>query len=408
MSLLARFGKDKSGNVALMFGLAIIPVLGLAGAAVDYGRASSARTALSNAIDSAALMAARDAQKLSDADLRSRTEKWVRSTLENNERATLENVTVDINRTSRTVSISAKANLPASMTKIIGEDTLEVASSTQSTWGTNTIELALVLDNTGSMASSGKMAALKQASLDLLKVMQQASTETDQIRVSIVPFATEVRLDAKTYGDADWLRYGVKKRNSNQSASKSSWQGCVMDRDDPYDSSDAGIVPKDKSTLYPAVICEQSTLARIQPLTSNWTALTNTINSMTPVGNTNVTIGAAWGLATLTPGTPLTEAAPATTPRLTKYMILLTDGDNTENRFGDNQNGIDNRTKLACQSAKTAGVNVYTVRVIEGNRNLLRGCASKTDMYYEVNNASQLGPVFKNIANQISQVRLTT
>ena len=133
MSLLARFGKDKSGNVALMFGLAIIPVLGLAGAAVDYSRASSARTGLSNAIDSAALMAARDAQKLSDADLRSRTEKWVRSTLENNDRATLENVTVDINRNSRTVSISAKANLPASMTKILGEDTLEVASSTQST-----------------------------------------------------------------------------------------------------------------------------------------------------------------------------------------------------------------------------------------------------------------------------------
>ena len=59
MSLLSRFGKDTSGNVGLMFGIIVLPMIGLAGAAVDYARASSARASLNAAVDSAALMVAR-------------------------------------------------------------------------------------------------------------------------------------------------------------------------------------------------------------------------------------------------------------------------------------------------------------------------------------------------------------
>ncbi|MFY8151194.1 MAG: VWA domain-containing protein, partial [Hyphomicrobiales bacterium] len=157
----------------------------------------------------------------------------------------------------------------------------------------------------------------------------------------------------------------------------------------------------------PADFCAQSTLAPILPLTSDWTALTNAINSMTPVGNTNVTIGANWGMATLTPGVPFTEAKPFATPRLQKYMILLTDGENTQNRFTTNGSAIDARTTLACQTAKDAGIRIYTVRVINGDRTLLQNCATTPSMYYEVSSASQLTPVFQQIAREISQIRLT-
>ena len=88
-------------------------------------------------------------------------------------------------------------------------------------------------------------------------------------------------------------------------------------------------------------------------------------------------------------------------------MILLTDGDNTENRFTKSGNDIDARTRLACANAKSAGINLYTIRVIDGDAALLKECASKPEMYYEVPSASQLDPVFKTIANEISAVRLT-
>ncbi len=406
MSLLARFRRDRSGNVGIIFGLALLPLLGMSGAAIDFARASSARGALANALDSAALMAARDAPKLSDGELRGRAVAWVKANLANEPVDISDDaISVRIDRTARTITVDGRAGLQASMTRVIGMDRIEVAAEAQSNWGTNTIELALVLDNTGSMASSGKMAALKEAARNLVKTMKEASAEKDQIRISIVPFATQVRLDTK-YAGAEWLRFGVKKRNSNEAATKANWSGCVMDRDQPYDASDAGAEQGKTGTLYPAAVCDQPTLARIQPLTSNWDTLNGTIAAMTPVGYTNVTIGAVWGLATLSAGAPFTEAV-ASKPRLSKYMILLTDGDNTENRFTSSQGAIDDRTREACSNAKASGVKVYTVRVIAGNRGLLRNCASDPSMYFEVSNASQLGPVFQQIAAEISQIRLT-
>jgi hypothetical protein len=44
---------------------------------------------------------------------------------------------------------------------------------------------------------------------------------------------------------------------------------------------------------------------------------------------------------------------------------------------------------------------------MDGNATLLQNCASDQSKYYEVTSASQLSPIFKAIANEISQVRLT-
>lgn len=414
-ALLKRFRGDGSGNVMVMFGLAIVPIIGLTGVAVDYARATNARAALNAAIDSAALMAARDAAKLTDDELRSRIDGWIRANLSGDAAAGYTGATVAINRTARTINITAGTSVATTLTQVINQGAMQVGSSSQSTWGTNTIELALVLDNTGSMSSSGKMTALKQASLDLLKIMKDATTETDQIKISIVPFNTQVKLVSSTYKDEPWLRFDMKRNcdwqgKNCETMSKSKWtasgQGCIADRDKNFDTTDGEVIDSNPER-YPAYWCSQTSLTPIRTLTSNWDALTSTVNAMTPVGNTNVTIGAVWGLATLSPAYPLTEAKVSTTPRLKKYMILLTDGDNTENRFGDNQTTMDQRTALACTNIKTAGVKLYTIRVINGDATLLRNCASEPSMYYDVQNASQLSPVFKQIASEISAVRLS-
>ncbi|MDR6869729.1 Flp pilus assembly protein TadG [Bosea sp. BE125] len=421
MSLCAGFARDRSGNVMMLFGLSMIPVLGLVGAAVDYSRATTMRTMLNAAIDSAALMAARDAAKLTDAQLRDRVNGWIRANLHGDAADGFSGATIAIDRTGRTINISATASLTTSLTQLISQNAVQISSSSQSSWGTNTIELALVLDNTGSMASSGKIDALKTASLDLLKIMKDATSETDQIKISIVPFSTRVILDTSNK-DANWLRWDQSVTTCSNwwpypctttTISKSTWQGCVADRDKSYDVQD-GDGGGTNGSAYPADFCDAyspSTQAKVMPLTSNWDALTQRINAMTPVGATNVTIGAAWGMATLSPGTPFAEAKPLTTPRLKKFMILLTDGDNTKNRFeGDGSTSnpnIDARTKLACANAQTAGIVVYTVRVMDGNRDLLKACASDAGKYFEVTAASQLSPIFKQIASEISAVRLT-
>ena len=92
---------------------------------------------------------------------------------------------------------------------------------------------------------------------------------------------------------------------------------------------------------------------------------------------------------------------------LDKVIILLTDGDNTQNRWSTSQNTIDARTKLACENVKAANIKIYTIRVINGNSTLLRDCATKTDMYYDVQNASQLSAVFSTIAQNLANLRLS-
>ena len=440
--MVRRFRRDQRGNVAMMFGLALVPLMGVVGVAIDYSRASNARQALNSAIDSAALMAARDAQKLSDADLRTRINAWIKDNLPPDVKGEYDSATITIDRTARTIKIAAKANVPTTITNLLGKTVLPVSSTSQSTWGTNTIELALVLDNTGSMAQNNKMTNLKTASKSLLTIMKNAAITTDQIRVSIVPFNTQVRI-SRSFKDETWMRYGLVRNvtyNTNNRAyyvnntnirvydtgnlscdssgitctyktvTKSTWsassQGCITDRDKNYDTTDGGSYSASEQQ-YPAFWCSQTSLAEIMPLSSDWTALSARVDTMTPAGNTNVTIGAMWGWATLTPAAPFTEAKPATEPNLKKYMILLTDGDNTENRFTATGSDIDARTRLACTNAKAAGIKIYTIRVIDGDADLLKGCASDPSMYYDVTNASQLDPIFKAIANEISAVRLT-
>ncbi len=412
MSLLARFGKDRSGNVMMLFGLALVPVLGLAGAALDYARASTARATLDAAVDSAALMVAKEAARLSDAELRRRAEALIRANIAGNADAAFGSFSVSVDRPGRRVSVSAQAAVQTSATRILGFETMPVSSVAQAGWGTNRIELAMVLDNTGSMATSGKMDELKKASLSLIDTMQRASTEAGQIRVSIVPFATQVRL-ANSHRDENWLRFNPSDSNPLLAIRRSDWQGCISDRDEPLDTADTAPTGA-QTTLYPGARCESASLARILPLTDNWRNLKDRIGEMTPVGCTNITSGVVWGATTLGSGQPLTGAAAAGTPGLTKYMIVLTDGNNTMNRFITNRNCYDSnatrinpKTNSACDNAKAAGIRIYTIRVIEGDRSLLQGCASKADMYYEVRTASELGAVFEAIAREISAVRLT-
>jgi hypothetical protein len=47
------------------------------------------------------------------------------------------------------------------------------------------------------------------------------------------------------------------------------------------------------------------------------------------------------------------------------------------------------------------------VRVINGDVALLKGCATKESMYYDVQNADQLNNVFSSIAQNLANLRIT-
>jgi von Willebrand factor type A domain len=105
----------------------------------------------------------------------------------------------------------------------------------------------------------------------------------------------------------------------------------------------------------------------------------------------------------------LTEAS-APVSDLDKVLILLTDGLNTRNRWTGTEADIDERTKKACDNIKKDTANhitVYTVRVIEGNAAPLKSCASRPEYYYDVQSASQLNAVFKQIAENLATLHIS-
>jgi hypothetical protein len=210
---------------------------------------------------------------------------------------------------------------------------------------------------------------------------------------------------------------------------KSAWNGCVRDRNQNYDTQAAPLSyvattrmrtnMAGQSENYPtaATAALSATTdafqphqfydcgASLMPLSFNWTALNDKIDSLQPVGNTNVTIGLDWAFNALTASGPLGGAA-VPSGDLDKVIILLTDGDNTQNRWSNSAADIDARTRLACDNAKKANIKLYTIRVIDGNASLLQGCATRTDMYYNVQNASQLNDVFAQIAKNLANLRI--
>ncbi|MEN3792322.1 TadE/TadG family type IV pilus assembly protein [Fulvimarina sp. MAC3] len=185
------------------------------------------------------------------------------------------------------------------------------------------------------------------------------------------------------------------------------WSGCVIDRSQSYDVSSAPPVSSQPLTQYPRSHCAQSSLLAVKPLTNNLSGLSTYVDGMKPNGNTNLTIGVQWGMEAMTPSFPLTGAR--TDPSTRKIMILLTDGENTQNRWWgwDRRADIDGRARLACDNAKAMSMEIYAVRLIGGNETLLKHCAEDAQHYYGVNTASELSDVFESIAIDLRRIRLT-
>ena len=186
-----------------------------------------------------------------------------------------------------------------------------------------------------------------------------------------------------------------------------SWTGCLEDRGQPYDTVADAFNADAPDSAYPAIDCDSSSPKVIQDMTTSISDTKTYVNALTANGNTNITIGVQMGMEILSPDAPYTQGVAWGDPDMDKYMIVVTDGDNTANRWPSNtQSDIDARTALACQAAKDKGIIVFVVRVMDGNSSMLQKCASKTIYYYDLKSASQLNATMADIFMRIGKLRI--
>jgi Flp pilus assembly protein TadG len=425
-ALFRAFAGNGHGGAAPMLALAMLPMFGFVGAAVDYSRAASARTAMQSALDASALMLSKDAQNMTTGDLTQKSNDYFKTLFTRPEAYNL-GVTTEFTQPQQgnfSLKLTGKADVNTTFSKLLGQSTIHLSANAEVLWGIRKLNLALVLDNTGSMSSSQKMSNLKTAAHNLLTTLKTAAKQPGDIKVAIVPFATDVNAGTGNV-DAYWIDWteweaangtcsnsSYSSKSSCESHSKvwtpkphSAWNGCVYDRDQNNDVANTATVAGAAATLYRAHQASNCPAAAMMPLSEDWTALNGRIDAMTPAGNTNVTIGLSWGFQLLSPNEPFNAPAPA--PDLDKVIVLMTDGENTQNRWTSSASSIDSRTQKACDNAKAANIRIYTVRVINGDVALLKGCASKPTMYYDVQNADQLNSVFNSIAQNLANLRIT-
>jgi Flp pilus assembly protein TadG len=449
LNALRDFRSAREGNVAITFGLCCLVLIGSVGTAVDYSRANRAQASIQAALDSAALMISKEASTETPSQLQANAQKYFAALFTNPD---VQNVNVNVtytNTNGSTLAVNATATLPTTFASVIGVNQVDLAAASTAKWGMTRLRVALVLDNTGSMAQSSKITALKSATNSLLTQIQKAVVNDGDAYVSIVPFVNAVNLGSVNYTASwiDWTDWNAVngKCSSTKYTTKSScvaakktwtpanhntWNGCVTDRGLPittgpdlpsagnYDENVDPPVAGNLATPYPAYqapSCPQAAMG----LSYNWSAMTTEVNNMQPGGSTDQPIGLVWGWQTLAGGGPFT--APAMDPNYTysQVIILLSDGLNTQDRWYGN--GYSTSTQVdfrmydqngngTCANIKAAGITIYTVQVnTDGSptSTLLQDCASDPNKFFLLTSADEIVTTFNTIGTSLTQLYLS-
>ncbi len=247
MPYLVRFMRDQAGATALLFGLTLVPIVGFAGAAVDYANAYRVRSELQNALDAAALAAARE---MDASDNESAARQAGDEVLQTNLGAGFPaGVSATFTITDSVVTATADIPVNTYLLGVIGFDTIDVGTKSVVNIAGGTYEVALVLDNSGSMAGT-KISDLKDAAGNLVNVLFAGQSTSDHVKIGLVPFAATVNVGTQHAG-ASWMDQtgqssihkehfdtNVTRWDRFSALSNVGWEGCVEVRPPPHDVQD--------------------------------------------------------------------------------------------------------------------------------------------------------------------------
>ncbi len=167
----------------------LIPIAGAGALAIDYGRASSVRSKLQLAADAAVLAAKGD-----PASNRQQSEAIARRFMAENSDGILgaEIISVNIAATGDQIDLDVRAKLGTSLGALFGKDYIDVGVRSRAVASTDDLELALVLDNTGSMRDH--MDELRTGANDLVRTLFDSAGSRTQLKIAVVPYVGAVNI----------------------------------------------------------------------------------------------------------------------------------------------------------------------------------------------------------------------
>jgi Mg-chelatase subunit ChlD len=251
-----KFARSCGGSVLPTFAIAFIPLFIAMGGVVDYTNAFDKKEVVQDAMDSAALAAGKKIGLLTMAELQQDVDHYYTSNIGD---AIAEPPPLTTSVNVSTITLTTDLHVPTYFLGIIGLHELVFHLKSQATLALGTLEVVMVLDNSGSMNTNNNIATLRQAATNLsdtLYGLGATSTKPDPVKVGLVPFAAAVNIGSQYENDASatWLdKTGIgtyaadsmdgSTNNVNpltliNDMNNTSWGGCVEMRPMPYDVTD--------------------------------------------------------------------------------------------------------------------------------------------------------------------------
>lgn len=227
-AFLGRFGASNRGNVAMLFAVAMPVLVMITMGSVDISRAQTVRAALQDALDVAALAAARSSATTNE-EINAIGNRALRANLQHFDEATLSQASFVLND-NQVVVASAKVNVKTLVAGIVLPDSgrlfndyIPVGSKTEVNRSAKNLEVAMVLDVTGSM-DGNDIASLKTASIDLVDTIVKDQQSPYTSRISLVPYSMGVNLGALATQARGAVAAGLSISSASKSCS-STWSG---------------------------------------------------------------------------------------------------------------------------------------------------------------------------------------
>jgi Flp pilus assembly protein TadG len=354
---------DERGTVTVWVALSLTLVVAMAGLAVEIAQAYTIRQRMLLALDAAGLAMGAAPAGATQTDLLAIGQTYFNVNFNRTyTNAAAVPVTATFSADMGTIDLHAHTSVPTNFLKVVGYQTIPVDASNQIKRLSKGLELAMVLDNTGSMWSNNNIQSVRTAATNLVNILFGSNTTHPNLKIGLVPYSVAVNIAPIAAQVTGTPSHPLDTGNLNTE----NWKGCVIERAPPNDIADvptstggwwtdywwptaidnnwkAAVRDKNgKITKVADINNDTNQLGNgvhgpnigcptpILPLTNVKQTLLDAIAAMTAWnrGGTISSAGMAWGLRMLSPEPPLSEGVAWTDTHWQKAVILMTDGDN--------------------------------------------------------------------------------
>ncbi len=441
-----RFARHDGGNFAVVFGVAASAVMLGVGFGVDTVQLMNAKSALREAVDAAVTSTARaitvgditeqDAPKMVEAFLTANSNGGILAY----DQVVLDRLTID--KTEKTVEAAAHVDVSLYFPLFGMPNMRRVANTGAAVYSDKHIEVAMMLDVTGSMAGQ-KIIDLRTAAANAVDAFLGGQDPArPRVRIALVPYANSVNAGALAESSVGIGSTAADRRqlgpNTDPTPVATRPDTCATERIGAYQYSDAGpdVSMVNRDYLLSAFVAsgygggtKACPDAAVMPLSADGDALKNTIKNLNASGGTAGHIGVQWTWYMLSNKWNSVLAASqrpaAPNPgKVAKFAVLMTDGefnlsyfDVTDVKEVYNAKGkAETRTAATtlCAAMRDQGIEVFTIgfALSEANaESTLQSCATpdtgSVKHFYQAATGAELDAAFQSIAANIERLALT-